>query len=171
MGQRAPGGARTKQQVRVPIPSLVLLQVANEPITGDILPIPEMNHTVIHQPSGIPLGAGIEEQFICPEGVDVQGRATMLRQNLVLHPTGACPAGRSSGGEDKEQSRAAFVSVKHGLKLVDTLEVSERDARRRVLVGDQEPPPGSKGPDEQQDDKAGDPVAPLQFQTPYQCSR
>ena len=115
---RRPDGFGAEEEVGVPFPSLVIGEMRHQPIPGDILAIPEMDHPVVDQTVGVPLGARVKEELVSPEGIDGQPGMRMSPEDIVLHPTGACGTDRSGGREDQDEPRLTPIVIEARLELV-----------------------------------------------------
>jgi hypothetical protein len=73
-----PPGSRAKKQVSIPVPSLIVRLMRNEPITDQVLWIPKVHDTGIDQATSIPLISRIESQFHGPDSIDAQFRVRIF---------------------------------------------------------------------------------------------
>jgi len=159
MRHRRPDGIWTEEEVGVPVTQLVFGKVGYQPVTGDVLAVPEVDHSSVGQPARIPLGARVPVELVGPESIDGQSDMRMSLQDVVLHPTGARGTDRSGGREDQDEAGLAAIIIEPSLELVNAGEIGESHAARRVVVRHEKLVTGREGSNHQQDGQDRDPVS------------
>jgi hypothetical protein len=80
-----------EQQVGVPVATLIASDVVGQPVAGNVVGVPQVDHPGVGQPGGVPAVTGIPEQFI--------------------HPKWHRPAGGQGAGPRQRRDSSAFCSM------------------------------------------------------------
>jgi hypothetical protein len=108
--------------------------VRHQPITSEILWVPQVDHARIGKSSSIPLIPRIKSEFDCPDGIDAQSGAAIFGEDVCAYPTGTRMAGRSGRGENEHEAQGPHILIEQVLELANRVQICQLHAWWRALM-------------------------------------